>query len=118
MYGILVLIALLTGCSTYAELGQGHVARTLVSEERSLFGTNIAYSKLQHCEKNKAGELVKCKGMTKWVAASSQGVGGQIISGAFIGAGIGAGAAFSGTSNAVSATSSSVSSAVSKGHHH
>lgn len=94
----------LSGCATYADLGQGQVARTLVSEERSSFGTNMGFSKLQQCEKNDKGELCNCRDLTAWIPMSSQGVGGQVVSGAFTGLGFGIGSAIS----SVGGTSSSV----------
>lgn len=115
---IWALPLLLVGCSTYAELGQGHVARTLTSEERSLFGTNTAWSKLQHCEKDKAGELVNCKDLTTWTPMWSQGTGGQIVGGALTGLGFGLGSAFSGAANSASSVSSSTANAAAKGGHH
>jgi hypothetical protein len=115
---IWALPLLLVGCSTYAELGQGHVARTLVSEERSAFGTNMGFSKLQHCEKTKAGELVNCTDLSGWQPMYSQGVGGQIVGGALTGLGFGLGSAFSGAGNTASSVSNSTTNVITKGGHH
>jgi|SRR6185295_1907842 len=115
MYWIGVIL-LLAGCSTYAELGQGHVARTIMSEERSPFGTSMGFAKLQHCEKDKAGELVNCQDLTGWQPMYSQGVGGQIVGGALTGLGFGLGSAFSGVSNSASAVSNGAASGA-RGHH-
>jgi hypothetical protein len=115
LLGIPVLF--MVGCSTYAELGQGHVARTLVSEERSAFGTNMGFSKLQHCEKNDKGEVSNCTDMTGWVPMWSQGTGGQVVGGALTGLGFGLGSAFSGASNSASAVSNAAATAGKGGHH-
>lgn len=111
------LFLFLTGCSTYADLGQGHVARTLTSEERSAFGTNMGFAKLQHCEQNKAGELVNCQDMSPWTPMWSQGTGGQIVGGALTGLGFGLGSAFSGVSNSASSVSNAAASGAKGGHH-
>jgi hypothetical protein len=117
LIGLFVTL-LLSGCATYADLGQGHVARTLVSEERSSFGTNMGFSKLQHCEKNDKGELCNCRDLTAWIPMWSQGVGGQVVSGALTGLGFGLGSAFSGAAGASNSVVNSTVSTITKGGHH
>jgi len=118
MYLIVMLSLLISGCATYADLGEGHVARTVVTEERSMFGTNMGFSKLQHCEKDAKGELVNCRDLTAWVPMWSQGVGGQVMGGALTGLGTGLGLAYGSFGNSASSVSSSTANAVSKGGHH
>ena len=123
MYFLAAFILLLTGCSTYAELGQGHVARTLVSEERSAFGTNMGFAKLQHCEKKYLNtdqmtyELANCMDLSGWVPMWSQGTGGQIVGVALTGLGFGLGSAFSGASNSASAVSNATATGAKGGKH-
>ena len=124
MYLLISLVMLLAGCSTYAELGQDHVARTLVTEERSAFGTNMGFAKLQHCEKKFANtdktayELVNCTDLSGWQPMSSQGTGGQVVGGALTGLGFGLGSAFGGAGNAASSVSNSTTNVMTKGGHH
>jgi hypothetical protein len=112
----MLFLVFLAGCATYADLGQGHVARTLVSEERSAFGTNMGFGKLQHCEKNDKGELSNCRDLTAWTPMWSQGVGGQVVSGALTGLGFGLGSAFSGASSGASSVSNAAATASKGGH--
>ena len=121
---LISISVLFVGCATHAELGGNHVAVVLTAEERSAFGTNVVYSKLQHCEKKfvHGGEpfydAVNCTDLTGWTPASSQGVGGQIVGGALTGLGFGLGSAFSGAGNAASSISNSTTNVVTKGGHH
>ena len=117
LIGVLLTL-LLGGCATYADLGQGHVARTLVSEERSAFGTNMGFSKLQHCERNDKGELGNCHDLTAWTPMWSQGVGGAIVGGAFTGLGFGLGSAFSGAGAASNSVVNGTVNTITKGGHH
>lgn len=124
MYLIAIFALLLSGCSTYADLGQDHVARTLVTEQRSAFGTNMGFAKLQHCEKKYTNtdktvyELVNCTDLSGWQPMYSQGVGGQVVGGALTGLGFGLGSAFSGAGNAASSISNSTTNVITKGGHH
>lgn len=116
------VLFLMVGCATHAQLAEDHIARTLVSEERSAFGTNMGFAKLQHCEKkyveNGFYEPVNCKDLTPWTPMYSQGVGGQIVGGALTGLGFGLGSAFSGAGNAASSVSNSTTNVITKGGHH
>lgn len=122
---LLAALGLLGGCTTYAELGDGKVMRTLVTEERSMFGTNAGFMQLQECKKSPvfnnqtqptSYEYIDCTPRSGWVAISSQGQGGQVVGGALTGLGFGLGSAFSGATGASSSATSSVVSGGGKGH--
>lgn len=88
--GILVL----GGCASYADLGNGHYAKTAMSEDRSPFGTNGGFMRLESCPGEKPGMMEnrpaqKCEPLTEWVPVSSQGQGGQVAAGALNAAGLG-----------------------------
>jgi len=89
------VLMLLPGCTTVYDLGGGRYARVALSEERSPFGTNGAFIQLQNCkgEKQHPNDMnlsySDCRPMSEWTPISSQGQGGLIVSGAFIGAGAG-----------------------------
>ena len=115
---LLAFLLLLSGCSSYANLGQGHRGYLETMEARSPFGTNAVLYRAKHCSKVGDGftnwfiELYNdpytdCRWMTKeeqenWFPASSQGQGGQILQGLLMGAPIGAGLAIQGGANASS----------------
>jgi hypothetical protein len=115
----LLMLVTLTACTTTYDLGHGRVAVTRVSEERSPFGTNVAWTRLDECRKvreeqsngNSVEVYRECKALTEWTMASSQGQGGQIVSGALIGLGFGLGSAFAPSSSASSSSSSAASAA-------
>lgn len=119
---------LLAGCSTWHEAGNGRVNVTVTTEERSPFGTNMGFARVENCkaEKAKPGDidrtLSECNPVTGWTPMYSQGQGGQIVGGALNGLGFGLGAAFGGASSGANATSSSsassAASAVSGGKGH
>lgn len=124
---IWILAALLVGCSSYVNLGNGKAMRTVVTEEPSLFGTNAGFMRLEQCEATQREgyhyeslELTNCQPNSHWVPIQSQGQGGQIVSGAMIGLGFGLGSAFSGAAGSSSSSSSAASSSSSvvrgKGH--
>lgn len=131
--GFIVLMALVaSGCSTAYDLGGGRYAVTRVSEVRSPFGTNMGFAKLEACDGIPQAEeglqpLVQtidyrnCTGITDWMPMSSQGQGGQIVSGALIGVGIGvAGAVAEGasaTATGGAAVSKSIAASGRGGHH-
>lgn len=117
-----VLAALLltaTGCTSVANLGGNKVAIPRTVEDRSPFGTNMGFARVEVCDvkqdedailfTNK--EYVNCLPVTGWQPMSSQGQGGQIVEGALIGGGIAGGAALLRPSTITSnATSNSISS--------
>ena len=122
MYFLAAFVLVLTGCSTYAELGQDRIGRTLISEHRSPFGTNMGFAKLQDCEKHYDSqrvfyEPINCMDVTGWMPMYSQGVGGQIVGGALTGLGFGLGSAFSGASNSANAVSNATSTVTKGGKH-
>ncbi len=94
----------LTGCTTVHDLSGGRYIVPRAVEVRSPFGTNAGFVMLETCDgikREEAGlqpifptiEYVNCLPMTGWQAVSSQGQGGQIVSGVLqTGAILGAGA--------------------------
>jgi hypothetical protein len=124
------------GCTSYAEYGKDKVGIVRVAEERSPFGTNVAFGVLQVCDKvqeqkKNAGDArsnptpetkyVNCADQTTWTPFSSQGQGGQIAAGLLNAGGlIGLGALIpaNNTTNNVSASSSASASSKSSAHSH
>ena len=118
---LLLLPLVLIGCTTTHDLGNGRVAKTQVSEERSAFGTNMGFAKLEDClatqsKQTTMMEYSDCHTIKEWELTSSQGVGGQIVGGALTGLGFGLGSAFSGSTNSASAVSNASSTAARGGH--
>ena len=114
-----LVLLFVAGCATYADLPQDHIARTLVSEQRSPFGTNGGFMKLEHCEKQYDKqhvfyEPVNCTTIIGWTPISSQGQGGQIVGGALTGVGAAVGGMMVETGASVT---QSVITAPGKGHH-
>lgn len=116
--GVLVL-GLLSACTTTHTLPNGQVIVPRMVEVRSPFGTNTAMMHLERCRTLPAEHwwtsvrFVKCQPITKWKPMYSQGQGGQIVQGVLIGAGVGIGGALAGST--ATATSSSSSSATATG---
>lgn len=93
MIGVVALALLaLAGCTTVHELGGGRYVVPRVAEVRSPFGTNAGFVMLETCdgiERKESGfrpiwpaiDYVNCQGLTDWQPVSSQGQGGQIVSG-------------------------------------
>lgn len=123
--GLTACLALLfiAGCVTDAQLSQDHVGRTVTSEVRSLFGTNMGFAKLQECEKkylntyHSVYEPVNCIDLTPWPAMWSQGQGGQLFGGVAAGAGAAAGGARVNTGSTVTNTAITSVTSGGKGHH-
>lgn len=110
-YYLLTLpILVLTGCASYADLGNGRYAQTALSEKRSPFGTNSGFMRLESCKGEKPGVLenrppTDCQALTDWVPVSSQGQGGQVAAGALNAAGLGIlGAVMPSTTNSANAS--------------
>lgn len=137
MYAILmILLLLVTGCTTVHDLGGGRAIVPRVAEVRSPFGTNMGFVKLEACDAiprdaswtdptGPATVYVNCQDVTGWTMASSQGQGGQIVSGVLqMGGLLGLGALMPASSGStVSANSTANSSATatsvfSPGHGH
>lgn len=98
----LFAVLFLAGCSSYGDLGNGRYAKTVLSEERSPFGTNSGFTRLENCKGHKSHwysftEYSDCQAINDWQLVSSQGQGGQMVSGAFMGMGLGLGLAHSGS---------------------
>lgn len=114
----IVLLLMMAGCATYADLGNGRVARTLTTEERSMFGTNAGFMQLQNCLRVQAPSTIAnptyqdCTPMSAWVPISSQGVGGQVVGGALTGLGFGLGSAFAPSGGASAVQSQAMQSIV------
>lgn len=82
----------LAACSTPHHLGGDRFAVTRLSEERSSFGTNAGWTKLEDCKRvaNEAAvsdptqdayKFEDCKDITEWKPVSSPGQGGTILAG-------------------------------------
>lgn len=120
----IIAIVMLAGCASYSDLGSGRYAKTALSEERSPFGTNSGFARLENCKGEKAHwytamQYSDCQPINEWQLVSSQGQGGQIAAGALnvVGAGVIASQIGQGASATASAVSQSV--AVSpRGRHH
>ena len=115
---LLIPVLFFAGCSTYADLSHDRVARTLTTEERSPFGTNMGFSKVQHCDKkyDEHGFFVpvNCVDVTPWTPMWSQGQGGQVLGGVAAGAGAAIGGALVDTGASV--TQTVIQSTAGKGH--
>lgn len=100
----------LAGCTTVHDLGGGRYIVPRAVEVRSPFGTNAGYVMLEMCdgvERKESGlrplfpamDYINCQGLTDWQPVSSQGQGGQVVSGVLqTGAILGAGALIPGSS--------------------
>jgi hypothetical protein len=124
----IAVMLVLSGCITPHQEFNGLWTKPAKTEERSGFGTNQGFARLERCEgpaEKKPwykfyfeSDFRKCVLLTKaeqdeWVHASSRGAAPEILSAVIIGGSLGAGAALSGASNTVSAVASSASSSVS-----
>lgn len=114
-------LLVLAGCASYIDYGNGRYGVTRVSEERSPFGTNAGFAYLDNCEGYRQNpgatlEFKDCHAVTPLSVISSQGQGGQVVSGALNGLGFGLGSAFSGATGATSSAVSSATAAGGKGH--
>lgn len=128
-WGWLMMVAVsVTGCTTVHDLGGGRYVVPRVAEVRSPFGTNAGFIMLETCdgiERKDSGlqpifptiDYVNCQGLTDWQPVSSQGQGGQVVSGVLqTGAILGAGALIPGSS-ATAIQSQAILAPVTKGHH-
>lgn len=124
--GFLVLgMLILSGCITPHKEVNGLYTKPAKVEERSMFGTNHGFARLERCEVQKEPWLFwmekdfqNCRLLTaaeqaEWEGDQSRGAGPEIIGAAIVGGSIGAGAALSGGSKAIangsaSATNSAV----------
>lgn len=119
----------LTGCTTVHDLGGGRYIVPRTAEVRSPFGTNMGFVMLETCDgvdRKESGlqplfptkDYINCQGLTDWQPMSSQGQGGQIVSGVLQASGLlGLGALVpSAGSTAIQSQSVTVAPAA-KGHH-
>lgn len=96
----------LVGCTSvvHNQNGTWDVPRQV--ESRSLLGTNQAGMRIDNCKREvyrfiTPNEYIDCTELVPYGLASSQGQGGQIISGGLMGLGFGLGAAHGGGSQTV-----------------
>lgn len=105
--GLGIVSVMLVSCASYVDIGNGRVMKTVVTEERSPFGTNAGFMQLQECEKvlvpgnTKSYDYINCVSKSAWVPINSQGQGGQIVGGALTGLGAGIGGAMVDTGSTV-----------------
>ena len=124
MKSLLILFAVLglVGCASVYDYGDGHVAVVRSAEERSPFGTNVGFAKLQKCEKVEASKhpllysYANCYDLTEWTPVWSQGQGGQVAAGLMTGVGIGVAGALIPSPVQSQSVTQSVTTAM-KGHH-
>lgn len=126
-YGI-ALALLIAGCTTVFQRADGTYDVPRAIEERSFFGTNAGFVKIEHCLTkvskitwtNPLGlpDYIDCHPQKDWQMTQSQGPGGPIIAGGLIGLGLGLGNAFGpGGGNAASSSSANSNATLSiRGH--
>ena len=135
-WAIGILVLSLTGCITPHQEISGKWIKPAKTEERSAFGTNQGFARLQRCDGPEhkkpwyrfytESDFDKCVYLTKaeqdeWEHASSRGAGPEIVGGLLVGVGAGAGLAASGGNAAASAGASATNTAiqtVTGGKHH
>lgn len=83
---IVLIVMGIAGCTTVHDMGDGHFLVPRTVEERSLLGTNMGFAWIEQCDgvpdPNKPGMIYSdCSPVTAKVPMSSQGQGGQILSG-------------------------------------
>jgi hypothetical protein len=121
---IAVMIGALVGCVTPHKEPSGKYVKVAPTEDRSAFGTNLTFGRLERCEgPAKAvlfythGDFSNCVLLTKaeqdeWMFGYSRGAGPEIAGAAIVGASVGVGAAMSGGSAAASAGASATNTAI------
>lgn len=90
---LIVSLLFLSGCTTVHDLGAGRYLVPRTVEERSLLGTNMGFVWIENCQgrvdpKQPGMIYENCERVTEWVPMSSQGQGGQIMSGLLNAAGL------------------------------
>jgi len=115
------------GCTTAHDLGNGKFLVPRAIEERSLFGTNMGFAWIESCDgqadPKQPGMLYRnCEAVTQKIPMSSQGQGGQVVSGALQMIGLfGLGALLPGGSvnqSPVNSSSPTAVSVINQGHGH
>lgn len=84
---IAIGLLFLSGCTTVHDLGAGRYLVPRTVEERSLFGTNMGFAWVEACDgmadpKQPGMLYYNCEPVTGKIPMSSQGQGGQVVSGA------------------------------------
>jgi hypothetical protein len=122
-YFVLIFpVLVFAGCASYVDLGNGRALKTVMTEDRSPFGTNGGFMQLQECDKTREPNQPtlynydkNCTPKSNWIPVSSQGVGGQLVGGALAGVGAAVGGALVDTGASV--VQSVVVPAAKGGHH-
>ena len=99
---MLMTAGLLAGCTSVVQRENGTWDVPKQVEHRSLFGTNQSALYISNCKTEVRkwfieNEYTNCSQASDYQYAYSQGQGGQIVSGAFMGLGLGLGLAHSGS---------------------
>lgn len=118
---VLFMIGLLTGCITPHKEVNGLYTKPAKTEERSLFGTNHGFARLERCTGPAEqpwlfwfeSDFKDCRLLTKaeqdeWEGDQSRGAGPEIVGAAIMGGSIGAGAALSGSNATAKAGNTAV----------
>jgi hypothetical protein len=124
---ILGLFLILAGCITPHKEVNGQYTKPAKTEERSFFGTNHGFARLERCDGPTKEpwlfwaekDFKNCVLLTKaeqaeWEGDQSRGAGPEVVGAVIIGASLGTGLAVSGGNAAANATSSSAAKAISK----
>lgn len=124
LVAFVVIIGNVTGCVTPYHEPDGSYVKLAAPETRSLFGTNMAFSRLQRCEGPKKSVLfylendfTNCAYLTaeeseQWRHGYSRGAGPEIVGAAIVGGSIGAGAAVGGANATAGAAASASNTAI------
>lgn len=114
-----VSVIVLAGCITPYQEPSGKFIKVAATEERSSFGTNFIFGRLQRCDGPEKkvlwyahSDFTNCVMLTKaeqdeWEHGYSRGAGPEIVGAAIVGGSVGAGAALGGGANAVAGASAS-----------
>jgi hypothetical protein len=121
---IAVMIGVLVGCVTPHQEISGKWIKLAKTEERSAFGTNQSFARLERCDGPEhkkpwyrfytESDFNKCVYLTaaeqkEWEHGYSRGAGPEIAGAAIMGTSIGIGAAVSGGANAAAGATASAS---------
>jgi hypothetical protein len=128
---ILGLFLILAGCITPHKEVNGQYTKPAKTEERSFFGTNHGFARLERCDGPTKEpwlfwaekDFKNCVLLTKaeqaeWEGDQSRGAGPEVVGAVIIGTSLGTGLAVSGGNAAANATSSSAAKAISKARGH
>lgn len=116
---VMSVAMLLSGCITPHQEPSGKFIKVAATEERSSFGTNFVFGRLERCDGPAKkvlwyahSDFTNCVMLTKaeqdeWEHGYSRGAGPEIVGAAIVGGSVGAGAALSGGANAAAGASAS-----------